>query len=66
MSCYRVRRCGLAFGLQGELREGQSLNWLENPLSPARRKVSIPTGARWWMKGCTQAKLALPLGGTPN
>ena len=26
----------------------------------------MPWGARWWMKCCNRAKLALPLGGTPN
>ena len=25
----------------------------------------MPVGARWWMKCCTQAKLALPAGGAP-
>jgi hypothetical protein len=38
---------------------------LEDMLPLANTKPAKPAGARWWMKCCTQAKLALPLGGTP-
>ena len=31
----------------------------------ARTKPAMPCGARWWMKCCTHAKLALPTGGSP-
>ena len=31
----------------------------------ASTKPAMPVGARWWMKCCTQAKFALPAGGTP-
>ena len=42
-----------------------SPDWLEDMLPLARTKPAMPWGARWWMKCCTQAKLALPRGGTP-
>jgi len=51
---------------------GQSPDWLEDMLPLARTKPAMPrddpgaAGARWWMKCCTQAELALPRGGTPN
>ena len=32
----------------------------------ARTKPAIPIGERWWMSCWTQAKFALPLGGTPD
>jgi len=47
-------------------RMSPSPDWLEDMLPLARTKPAMPWGARWWMKCCTQAKLALPLGGTPN
>ena len=47
-------------------RMSPSPDWLEDMLPLARTKPAMPCGARWWMKCCTQAKLALPLGGTPN
>jgi len=45
-------------------RMSPSLDWLEDILPLARTKPTMPRGARWWMKYCSQAKLALPLGGT--
>jgi hypothetical protein len=37
--------------------------WLELMLPSASAKPAKPLVERWWMKCCTQAKLALPFGG---
>ena len=42
-----------------------SFDWLDDIEPFARTKPASPVGARWWMKCCTQAKLALPAGGVP-
>ncbi len=47
------------------LRMSPSPDWLEDMEPLARTKPASPVGARWWMKCCTQAKLALPAGGVP-
>ena len=31
----------------------------------ANTNPAMPVGARWWTMCCTQAKFALPFGGTP-
>src|SRR5437867_12512291 len=47
------------------LRISPSFDWLDDIDPLASTKPASPVGARWWMKCCTQAKLALPAGGTP-
>ena len=42
-----------------------SPDWLEDMEPLARTKPAMPRGERWCRKCWTQAKLALPLGGTP-
>ena len=48
------------------LRMSPSPDWFDDMLPLARTNPASPFGARWWMKCCTQAKLALPAGGVPN
>src|SRR2546427_7122775 len=48
------------------LRISPSFDVLEDMEPLAKTKPEIPMGERWWMKCCTQAKLALFFGGTPN
>src|SRR5207249_10028067 len=48
------------------LRISPSFEVLEDMEPLASTKPAIPVGERWWMKCCTQAKLALFVGGTPN
>ena len=47
------------------LRISPSPDWLLLMLPLASTNPAIPCGARWWMKCWTQAKFALPAGGTP-
>jgi len=47
------------------LRISPSPDWLEDMEPLASTKPATPAGARWWMMCWTQAKLALPAGGTP-
>ena len=42
-----------------------SPDWLEDMEPLARTKPAVPRGERWCKKCWTQAKLALPFGGTP-
>src|SRR3989449_10521795 len=48
------------------LRISPSFDVLEDIEPLASTKPVIPPGERWCMKCCTQAKLALFFGGTPN
>ncbi len=47
------------------LRISPSPDWDELIEPLASTKPAIPSGARWWRKCWTQAKLALPAGGVP-
>ena len=47
------------------LRISPSPDWFDDMEPLARTKPAMPRGARWYRKCCTQAKLALPVGGTP-
>ncbi len=47
------------------LRISPSPDWLDDIEPLASTKPATPAGARWWTMCCTQAKLALPAGGTP-
>ena len=47
------------------LRIAPSPAWLDDIEPLASTKPAIPAGARWWIMCCTQAKFALPFGGTP-
>ena len=40
-------------------------DWLEDMEPFASTNPAAPRGAKWYRKCCTQAKLALPTGGTP-
>jgi hypothetical protein len=42
-----------------------SPDWLEDMSRWRDEAGDARWGARWWMKCCTQAKLALPFGGVP-
>ena len=48
-----------------DLRMFPSPDWLDDMEPLASTKPAAPAGDRWWTMCCTQAKLALPLGGTP-
>ena len=44
------------------LRISPSPDWFDDMEPLASTNPASPVGARWWMKCCTQAKLALPGG----
>jgi predicted DNA-binding protein with PD1-like motif len=47
------------------LRISPSPDWFDDIEPLASTKPAVPFGAKWCMKCCTQAKLALPAGGVP-